>query len=97
MICSLICKYTAKLDTERLKTFVRDLKGRELSKKSYNLRMAAEETSFELTGYVNNAVSPFGTISCPGQTLISVGIKANLPIIITKSISELTPGLMFLG
>ncbi|KAI9205004.1 YbaK/aminoacyl-tRNA synthetase-associated domain-containing protein [Polychytrium aggregatum] len=79
-----IVQYVDKLNTQKLMNFVRDLKQKTVSKKNYNLRVAPEDISLELTGYENNAVSPFG-------------MQANLPIIVTESILSLEPALMYLG
>ena len=57
-----IVQYVSKLDTELLRTLVRDLKPKEerLSKKKFNFQLADEKTSFELSGYSHNAVTPVG-------------------------------------
>ncbi|KAI9141526.1 hypothetical protein BKA69DRAFT_1124838 [Paraphysoderma sedebokerense] len=79
-----ITQYVAKLNTEKLLKFVRRLKNNEISKKNYNFRVTAAETSLRITGYDNNAVSPFGMLT-------------DIPIIITESIAKLKPGIFFLG
>ena len=57
-----IVQYVSKLDTELLRSLVRDLKPKEeqLSKKKFNFQLADEKTSFELSGYSHNAVTPVG-------------------------------------
>lgn len=57
-----IVQYISKLDTERLRGLVRDLKPAEsqLSKKKFNFQLADEQTSFELSGFKHNAVTPVG-------------------------------------
>ena len=57
-----IVQYVSKLDTELLRGLVRDLKPKDeqLSKKKFNFQLADEATSFELSGYSHNAVTPVG-------------------------------------
>ena len=57
-----IVQYVSKLDTELLRGLVRDLrpKDEQLSKKKFNFQLADEATSFELSGYSHNAVTPVG-------------------------------------
>ena len=57
-----VVQYISKLDTERLRGLVRDLKPAEsqLSKKKFNFQLADEKTSFELSGFKHNAVTPVG-------------------------------------
>ena len=64
-LCSyylVIVQYVSKLDTELLRGLVRDLRPKEqqLSKKKFNFQLADEATSFELSGYSHNAVTPVG-------------------------------------
>jgi prolyl-tRNA editing enzyme YbaK/EbsC (Cys-tRNA(Pro) deacylase) len=49
------------------------------------MRLAPEEKSFELTGYKSGGVTPIG-LSNP-----------KLPIILSKSITQLNPPLLYLG
>ena len=57
-----IVQYVSKLDTEKLRGLVRDLMPAEkqLSKKKFNFQLADEQTSFELSGFAHNAVTPVG-------------------------------------
>ncbi|KNE65739.1 rho guanine nucleotide exchange factor [Allomyces macrogynus ATCC 38327] len=55
-----IVQYTAKLNTQKLFNFGRDLKQRTISKKNYNFRLVDPEISEQLTGYGTGGVSPFG-------------------------------------
>ncbi|KAJ3044327.1 hypothetical protein HDV00_002647 [Rhizophlyctis rosea] len=79
-----IVQYVDKLNTQKLMNYVRELGNKEIPKKYYNMRVAPEEKSFELSGYENNAVSPFG-------------MNAPLPIIITENIAKLQPPIFFVG
>src|SRR3546814_2670861 len=55
-----VVQYEAKLDTEKLRTYVHSLNDNQLSKKKFNFQLAPAETSDRLTGYTHNAVTPFG-------------------------------------
>ena len=57
-----VVQYISKLDTEKLRGLVRDLKSgeRQLSKKKFNFQLADEHTSYELSGFKHNAVTPVG-------------------------------------
>lgn len=57
-----VVQYISKLDTEKLRGLVRDLKSGEsqLSKKKFNFQLADEHTSYELSGFKHNAVTPVG-------------------------------------
>lgn len=59
-----IIQYITKLDTEKLRGLVRDLLPEDvrLSKKKYNFQLADEQTSYELSGFRHNAVTPFGML-----------------------------------
>lgn len=59
-----IIQYITKLDTEKLRGLVRDLLPEDvrLSKKKYNFQLADEQTSYELSGFKHNAVTPFGML-----------------------------------
>ncbi len=55
-----------------------------LSKKMVNMRVVAEDTSTELSGFGKNAVSP-------------VGLRTKMPIIMAKAIADLEAGVFWLG
>lgn len=55
-----------------------------LSKKMVNMRVVAEDTSMELSGFGENAVSP-------------VGLRTKMPIIMAKAIADLQAGVFWLG
>ena len=48
------------------------------------MRLASEEKSLELTGFVKNAVSPFGLNVC-------------VPILMTEKMAQLDPPVVYLG
>ncbi|KNE62576.1 rho guanine nucleotide exchange factor [Allomyces macrogynus ATCC 38327] len=79
-----IVQYTAKLNTQKLFNFGRDLKQRSISKKNYNFRLVDPEISEQLTGYGTGGVSPFG-------------MKSNVPIILAEAITKLDPPVFWLG
>ncbi|KAJ3175634.1 hypothetical protein HK101_010625 [Irineochytrium annulatum] len=55
------------------------------SKKNYNMRVAPEDKSFELSGYQTGGVTPIGMSN------------TNVPIILAKAITELSPRVFWLG
>ena len=76
-----IVQYTAKLHSDKLRTFVQSAHsggGAPLSKSRINMRLCPEDVSATLTGYVNNAVSP-------------IGLATSLPIIMSHRIAALAP------
>jgi len=79
-----IVQYTARLHAEKLKTFIHRLSQGQVGKQYYNMRLAPEDVSDELSGYSHNAVTP-------------LGIKTPLPIILSHRIAELQPSFFFLG
>ncbi|KAJ3331133.1 hypothetical protein HDU76_003999 [Blyttiomyces sp. JEL0837] len=82
---AVIVQYIGKLNTQKLMNLVRDLNGKTVSKKNYNMRVTAEENSLQLTGYDTGGVSPFGMAT------------PNIPIILSKAITTLQPQIFFLG
>eukprot|EP00123_Amoebidium_parasiticum_P004237 comp15522_c0_seq1/m.12548 comp15522_c0_seq1/g.12548 ORF comp15522_c0_seq1/g.12548 comp15522_c0_seq1/m.12548 type:complete len:234 (-) comp15522_c0_seq1:29-730(-) len=79
-----IVQYITKLNTDVLGKFVQSLKNPRLPNKNYCMRLAKPEVSFELTGHDKNGVSYFG-------------MKVEMPVILSKTIRDLKPGMMFLG
>lgn len=80
-----ITQYSEKLSTQKLLNGIRSLRNPQLPKTKFNPRIAPEDKSFELTGFINNAVSPIGMK------------EAALPIIISEAITKLDPPLFYLG
>ncbi|EFN50638.1 hypothetical protein CHLNCDRAFT_28906, partial [Chlorella variabilis] len=76
-----VIQYTARLNAEKLKHHIYKLSGGRVAKKWYNMRLAPEAASDELTGFEHNGVSP-------------IAIRTRMPIIM---IAELRPDTFFLG
>jgi len=82
---AVIVQYTARMSAEKLMKLVFDkLNQRKTQKKYFNMRLVAEETSEELTGYKTGAVTP----AC---------LAHPIPIVISHRIGELTPSFFFMG
>ncbi|KND01173.1 uncharacterized protein SPPG_04264 [Spizellomyces punctatus DAOM BR117] len=79
-----VVQYVDKMNAQKLMNFVRDLGNKEIPRKHYNMRVASEEKNMALTGYETGGVTPFG-------------MKANVPIIITKNMTMLEPPILYLG
>ncbi|KAJ1991429.1 hypothetical protein H4R33_001350 [Dimargaris cristalligena] len=80
----IVVQYISSIDTARLTEFVRQQDGYTKGKKKYNFRLVDSDMSLALTGYSNNAVSPFG-------------LNHPIPIILDKSIDRLSPPVLYLG
>ncbi|GAB4823617.1 hypothetical protein N2152v2_010663 [Parachlorella kessleri] len=76
--------YAARLNAEKLKDYIHKLNAGKFAKRWFNMRLAPEAVSDELSGFSHNAVSP-------------IGIKTRLPIIMSHRIAELQPDFFFLG
>ncbi|XP_057420834.1 uncharacterized protein LOC130714878 [Lotus japonicus] len=79
-----IVQYTARFNAEAVKSFLFSLNNGSIAKKKFNLRLAPEETSTELTGFGHNAVT-------------CVGMKTDIPVILDEAIVKLTPDFFWLG
>ncbi|XP_028762594.1 uncharacterized protein LOC114720999 [Neltuma alba] len=79
-----IVQYTARFNAEAVKNFLYSLNSGKIAKKKFNLRLAPEETSTELTGYGRNAVT-------------CIGMKTDIPVILDEAIVKLTPDFFWLG
>ncbi|KAF9586218.1 hypothetical protein BGW38_008428 [Lunasporangiospora selenospora] len=77
-----IVQYEAAVNITKLEKAVREWTG--ASRKAMHLRVAPAEKSLELTGFENGAVSP-------------IGLRTDLPIVLSSSITELSPPLLYLG
>ncbi|KAL3598917.1 hypothetical protein D5086_006835 [Populus alba] len=62
-----VVQYTARFNAETVKNYLYALNDGKIAKKKFNLRLAPEETSMELTGYGHNAVT-------------CIGMKTNIPV-----------------
>ncbi|CAO3564432.1 unnamed protein product [Mortierella alpina] len=77
-----LVQYEGSVNITKLERAVRDRTGD--SRKGMHLRIAPAEKSLELTGHTTNGVSP-------------VGMSTDLPILISSSIAELSPAILYLG
>lgn len=69
---------------EKLQSFLYNLNQKKIPRKCFNLRLAAEEVSTELTGFEHNSVTPIGS-------------KTSMPIIISHEITLLEEGTFYIG
>ncbi|KAJ0962021.1 hypothetical protein J5N97_029849 [Dioscorea zingiberensis] len=79
-----VIQYMARLNAENIKNFLYTLNDRKMPKKKFNLRLASEEDSLKLTGYVHNAVT-------------CIGMETNIPVILDEAITKLDPDFFWLG
>ncbi|KAK7251147.1 hypothetical protein RIF29_34090 [Crotalaria pallida] len=79
-----VVQYTARFNAEAVRNFLYSLNNGSIAKKKFNLRLAPEETSTELTGYGHNAVT-------------CIGMKTDIPVILDEAIVKLTPDFFWLG
>ncbi|KAI4315273.1 hypothetical protein L6164_028102 [Bauhinia variegata] len=79
-----VVQYTARFNAEAVKNFLYKLNNGNVAKKKFNLRLAPEETSAELTGFERNAVT-------------CIGMKTDIPVILDEAIVKLTPDFFWLG
>ncbi|KAF9399533.1 hypothetical protein BGZ94_005707 [Podila epigama] len=77
-----IVQYEGSVNITKLEKAVRERTG--ASRKGTHLRIAPSEKSHELSGFTTNGVSP-------------VGMKTELPILLSSAITELSPPLLYLG
>ncbi|KAK9203510.1 hypothetical protein WN943_013765 [Citrus x changshan-huyou] len=79
-----VVQYTARFNAEAVKNFLYTLNNGKIPKKKFNLRLAPEETSMNLTGYEHNAVT-------------CIGMKTDIPVILDEAITKLSPDFFWLG
>ncbi|KAF2619534.1 hypothetical protein F2Q68_00040237 [Brassica cretica] len=79
-----VVQYTARFNADAVKNFLYSLNEGKIPKKRFNLRLAPEETSIELTGFEHNAVT-------------CVGMKTSIPVILDEAIAKLKPDFFWLG
>ncbi|XP_020697906.1 uncharacterized protein LOC110110652, partial [Dendrobium catenatum] len=79
-----VIQYVARLNAENIKNFLYALNNQRIPKKRFNLRLAPEEESLKLTGFVHNAVT-------------CVGMKTEIPVILDEAIAKLQPDFFWLG
>lgn len=85
---AVIVQYEGRMNAERVMKFMKDYQNanslHKLPRKAFHFRLADEDVAKELTGYGYNAITPFL-------------MKTNIPIIISKSLTELTPKFFWMG
>ncbi|KAL1371207.1 hypothetical protein HN51_001428 [Arachis hypogaea] len=79
-----VVQYTARFNAEAVKNFLYSLNNGSIAKKKFNMRLAPEQTSTDLTGYGHNAVT-------------CIGMKTDIPVILDEAIVKLTPDFFWLG
>lgn len=80
----IVCQYSARLHSEKLRSHVHSAHSGALAKGKINMRLCPEAVSDELTGFEHNAVSP-------------IGIRTQLPILMSHRIAALQPDFFWLG
>jgi len=85
---AVVVQYEAKIDDGTLADKIHALaavKGTErLPRKRFKFQLAAEDISDRLTGFIHNAVTPFG-------------MKAPIPVIICQRVLDVKPSFIYLG
>ncbi|GJN21772.1 hypothetical protein PR202_gb09286 [Eleusine coracana subsp. coracana] len=79
-----IVQYMARLNAETIKNFLYELNEKQIPKKRFNMRLAPEEESCKLTGFVHNAVT-------------CIGMETDIPVIIDEAITKLDEDFFWLG
>lgn len=79
-----IVQYSSRLDSEILRSCVHSYHKGRISRGKINMRLVSEETSYELSGFQKNAVTP-------------VGMKTQLPIVLAQEIVDLDPDEFWIG
>ncbi|KAM3242719.1 hypothetical protein ACQJBY_054990 [Aegilops geniculata] len=79
-----IVQYMARLNAENIKNFLYTLNESQIPKKRFNMRLAPEDESLILTGFVHNGVT-------------CIGMKTDIPVIIDEAITKLDENFFWLG
>ncbi|KMS97852.1 hypothetical protein BVRB_5g122820 [Beta vulgaris subsp. vulgaris] len=79
-----VVQYTARFNAEMVKNYLYSLNEGKVPKKKFNLRLAPEELSNNLTGFGHNAVT-------------CIGMKTDIPVILDEAIAKLSPDFFWLG
>uniref|UniRef100_A0A803N3S4 YbaK/aminoacyl-tRNA synthetase-associated domain-containing protein n=2 Tax=Chenopodium quinoa TaxID=63459 RepID=A0A803N3S4_CHEQI len=79
-----VVQYTARFNAETVKNYLYTLNQGKVPKKKFNLRLAPEEISNNLTGFEHNAVT-------------CIGMKTDIPVILDEAIVKLSPDFFWLG
>jgi len=83
---ALVVQYEAKIDVDALESKVQSLRPAEnrLARKRFRFQLAPESVSDELTGFIHNAVTPFG-------------MKTPIPVVVCQRVLDCRPPFIFLG
>ena len=81
-----VVQYVAKFNAEKLRKAVQDLRpeGSRIPKKHFHFRLAPEEASNRLTGFMHNAVTPFG-------------MQTQIPVVLASAIDQVEPSFIWMG
>ncbi|KAK6947595.1 YbaK/aminoacyl-tRNA synthetase-associated domain [Dillenia turbinata] len=79
-----VVQYTARFNAETVKNFLYSLNNGKIAKKKFNLRLAPEDLSANLTGYEHNGVT-------------CIGMRTEIPVILDEAIVKLDPDFFWLG
>ncbi|CAN1333454.1 hypothetical protein LINPERPRIM_LOCUS36049 [Linum perenne] len=79
-----VVQYTARFNAESVRNYLYQLNEGKVAKKKFNMRLAPEETSYQLTGFEHNAVT-------------CIGMKTDIPVILDEAIAKLDPDFFWLG
>ncbi|XP_052141722.1 uncharacterized protein LOC127761469 [Oryza glaberrima] len=79
-----VVQYMARLNADSIKNFIYSLNEKQIPKKRFNMRLAPEEESLKLTGFVHNAVT-------------CIGMETDIPVIIDEAITKLDKDFFWLG
>ncbi|KAF9286544.1 hypothetical protein BGZ88_009031 [Linnemannia elongata] len=79
---TVIVQYEGAVNITKLEKAVREKTG--ASRKATHMRIAPAEKSFELTGFKEGGVCP-------------VGMRTDLPILVSKELADLSPKIFYLG
>ncbi|KAJ3706734.1 hypothetical protein LUZ61_010439 [Rhynchospora tenuis] len=79
-----VVQYMARLNAESIKNFLYALNDKKVPKKRFNMRLAPEDESLELTGFIHNAVT-------------CIGMQTDIPVIIDEAITKLEEDYFWLG
>ncbi|KAJ7553399.1 hypothetical protein O6H91_06G096400 [Diphasiastrum complanatum] len=80
----IVIQYVARLHAEKVKKFIYSLNRGKFPKTKFNMRLAPESDSCNLTGYEHNAVTP-------------LNMRTNIPVILSEKILKLEPNFLWLG
>ncbi|KAL9246823.1 hypothetical protein vseg_020314 [Gypsophila vaccaria] len=79
-----VVQYTARFSADLVKNYLYSINDGKVPKKKFNLRLAPEEISNNLTGFGHNAVT-------------CIGMKTDIPVILDEAIAKLSPDYFWLG